>query len=711
MSKSNIKKLIGQLDLQLRHRIPLIHQTESSECGLACLAMISGFFGKNIDMIALRRTFNLSARGTTLSGLIGMAEQLGLATRPLSLPLEELTALRTPCILHWEFNHFVVLVSVNHKHAILHDPASGHRVMNLAELSNCFTGVALELWPGSSFTADTVINKLSLSKLIKSIHGLKRTLSKIFCLSLIIEVINLLLPVGTQLVMDHAIPAGDRGLISLICIGLMLFILLRTAIGMLRAWSSLIMITLINIQWHAGLFKHLLRLPLSYFERRKLGDIQSRFGSLSTICEAFTSSILGAIMDSIMVISVVVMMMLYGGWLFWIVLGFNTLYVVIRLLTYNKYRQLSEEALVRGARAQSYFMETLYGIATIKTQGMSERRGTHWLNLEVDTVNTEIKVTKMDLFFGGINTFINVCDHMLILWLGTNLVIDNTMTLGMFIAFGAFREQFAGRVYSLTSFVLQLRMMSLHNERISDIALHPPEARRTDIEFNATMSPASLEVRNLCFRFDSQSAPIFDEFSIAICRGESVAITGHSGAGKTTLMKILCGLFEPDSGKVIYNGEDILDMGINNYQKMIGCIMQDDKLFSGSIRENICGFDEAEDENWMIECAKASYIHDVILNMPMGYDTLLGELGEGLSGGQKQRIFIARALYRRPSIIFMDEATSSLDHDSEAYVNKAIKQLKITRIIIAHRETTIATADRVISLPHLSTTIQSDFIR
>lgn len=710
MNKSNIKKLIVQLDLQLRHRIPLIHQTESSECGLACLAMICGFFGKNIDMIALRRTFNLSARGTTLSGLIGMSEQLGLASRPLSLSLAELTALRTPCILHWEFNHFVVLVRVKHKHVILHDPASGRRVVKLEELSNCFTGVALELWPGSSFTADRVLNRLSLGELINNIHGFKRALSKIFCLSLVIEVINLLLPIGTQLVMDHAIPAGDRGLISLISIGLMLFILLRTAISMLRAWSSLIMTTLINIQWHAGLFKHLLRLPLSYFERRKLGDIQSRFGSLSTICEAFTSSILGAIMDSIMVINVVVMMILYGGWLFWIVLGFNALYVVIRLLTYNRYRQLSEEALVRGARAQSYFMETLYGIATIKTQGMSERRGAHWLNLEVDTVNTEIKITKLDLFFGGINTFISVCDHVLILWLGTNLVIDNSMTLGMFIAFGAFREQFSGRVYSLTSFALQLRMMSLHNERISDIALHPPAARRTEIEFSATMLPASLEVRNLCFRYDSQSSKIFDNFSIAICRGESVAITGHSGVGKTTFMKILCGLFEPDSGKIIFNGEDIQDIGVNNYQKMIGCIMQDDKLFSGSIRENICGFDEIEDENWMIECAKASYIHDVILSMPMGYDTLLGELGEGLSGGQKQRIFIARALYRKPSIIFMDEATSSLDHNSEAFINKAIKQLKITRIIIAHRETTIATADRVISLSNLPTTTQSDLI-
>lgn len=694
MSKPSVKTLLNKLDMHLRHRVPLVHQTESSECGLACLAMICGHYGKNIDMIALRRQFNLSARGTTLAGLTGIAEQLGLTTRPLSVPLNEISAIKMPCILHWDFNHFVVLVSLSRNCAILHDPARGRRSVSLEELSESFTGVALEVWPGSSFTANKVLNRLSLSKLMGSVHGLKGALGKIFCLSLVIEIINLMMPIGTQLVMDHAIPAGDRGLISVICIGLMFFILLQTAIGMLRAWSSLVMSTLINVQWQAGL----LRLPLSYFERRKLGDIQSRFGSLDTLRETFTSSIVGAIMDSIMICGVVVMMVLYGGLLIWFVLGFNTVYVFIRFVTYGRYRQLPEEVIVRDARTKSYFMETLYGIATLKMQGMTERRWVHWLNLEIDTTNTEIKVTKMDLFFGGINSLIVTCDQILILWLGTHFVIDNQMTIGMFIAFGAYRAQFSDRVFSLTSFVLQLRIMSLHNERIADIAIQPQQERKPDVSVDVVMRPVSLEADNLSFRYDSQSTPIFSNLYISISPGESIAITGHSGSGKTTLMRVLCGLFEPDSGKVIVDGNDIEIFGINNYHKMIGCVMQDDKLFSGSIRENICGFNEHENESWMIECAKASYIHDVIIKMPMGYDTLIGELGEGLSGGQKQRIFIARALYRRPGILFMDEATSSLDHESEAYINKAIKQLNITRVIIAHRETTIASADRIISL-------------
>ncbi|HGC3134673.1 TPA: colicin V export peptidase/ABC transporter CvaB [Escherichia coli] len=698
MTNRNFRQIINLLDLRWQRRVPVIHQTETAECGLACLAMICGHFGKNIDLIYLRRKFNLSARGATLAGINGIAEQLGMATRALSLELDELRVLKTPCILHWDFSHLVVLVSVKRNRYVLHDPARGIRYISREEMSRYFTGVALEVWPGSEFQSETLQTRISLRSLINSIYGIKRTLAKIFCLSVVIEAINLLMPVGTQLVMDHAIPAGDRGLLTLISAALMFFILLKAATSTLRAWSSLVMSTLINVQWQSGLFDHLLRLPLAFFERRKLGDIQSRFDSLDTLRATFTTSVIGFIMDSIMVVGVCVMMLLYGGYLTWIVLCFTTIYIFIRLVTYGNYRQISEECLVREARAASYFMETLYGIATVKIQGMVGIRGAHWLNMKIDAINSGIKLTRMDLLFGGINTFVTACDQIVILWLGAGLVIDNQMTIGMFVAFSSFRGQFSERVASLTSFLLQLRIMSLHNERIADIALHEKEEKKPEIEIVADMGPISLETNGLSYRYDSQSAPIFSALSLSVAPGESVAITGASGAGKTTLMKVLCGLFEPDSGRVLINGIDIRQIGINNYHRMIACVMQDDRLFSGSIRENICGFAEEMDEEWMVECARASHIHDVIMNMPMGYETLIGELGEGLSGGQKQRIFIARALYRKPGILFMDEATSALDSESEHFVNVAIKNMNITRVIIAHRETTLRTVDRVISI-------------
>ncbi|EAR6786277.1 peptidase domain-containing ABC transporter [Salmonella enterica subsp. arizonae] len=698
MNSEILKKYISRLEISLFRRVPVIHQTESSECGIACLAMVFGHYGKSIDLFSLRQQFNISSRGATPYSIRTIAVQMGMTARALSLDLNELNVLRRPCILHWNFNHFVVLVSVKRNGFVLHDPARGRIIVSKAEASKCFTGIALELWPGSTFRRERVKKRLNLVTLINSIHGIKGALLKIFALSIVVEAIGLILPAGTQLVMDHALPAGDRGLLSMICISLMFFILLRATVSTSRAWISLIMGTLVNIQWQSGLFSHLLRLPLSYFERRKLGDIQSRFGSLNTLRTTFTTSMVGAIMDGIMVCGLLIMMLLYGKSLTWVVLGFTVVYIAIRLFTYTYYRQLSEEQLIMEARVSSYFMETLYGIAAVKMQGMTDRRHTHWFNLQTDAINTGIRVTKMDIFFGGLNIFISACEQTIILWLGISLVMDNEMTIGMFVAFGAYRMQFSDRISTLVGFLLQLRMMSLHNERISDIALNEQESVKPDIPVSEKITPVSLEVKSLTFRYDQQSMPVFSELNLTVSPGESVAIIGPSGSGKTTLMKVLCGLFKADSGQVLIDGNDIQQMGVNNYRKITGCVMQDDRLFSGTIRENICGFSENIDDEWMAECAKASFIHDTIMSMPMGYDTLTGELGEGLSGGQKQRLFIARALYRKPRILFMDEATSALDSKSENYVNSAIKSLNITRIIIAHRESTIKSVDRVFSL-------------
>ena len=698
MSKLKLNHIIKQLNIGLLNPIPMVHQTESSECGLACLAMICGYHGKNIDLIALRRQFNLSSRGTNLHGLHAIAEELGLTTRVFSLDLNEIFQLKTPCMLHWNFNHFVVLARSKKNKFVIHDPAQGRRTVGEKEISQCFTGVALEAWPSSKFVVEEVRSRISLKLLFSNIQGLKGALLKIFCLSIVIESITIAMPVGTQLVIDHALPAADSGLLTLICCGLLLFILLRAAVSIIRAWSSLVMAALINVQWKMGLFSHLIHLPLVYFERRKLGDIQSRFSSLDALRTTFTTSVVGAIMDIIMVLGVLFMMIQYGGSLVFIVIAFTSLYLLIRLLTYNYYRQLSEEALIRDARANSYFMETLYGISTVKMQSIITQRSNHWLNLVIDKINTGIKISKMDLLFGGINTFISACDQVIILWLGASLVINNQMTIGMFVAFSAFRSQFSDRMSSLISFLLQLRMMSMHNERISDIALQQVECKKTDTLYSAAMRPVALEAQNLSYCYDTQTSAVFYNLNLHIEPGESVAITGPSGIGKTTLMKVLCGLFKPESGKVVVDGQDIQTLGINNYHKMISCVMQEDKLFSGSIKENLTGFAETIDEEWMIECTKASYIHADIMKMPMAYETLIGELGEGLSGGQKQRIFIARAIYRKPSILFLDEATSHLDKESEAFISQAIKKMSITRIIIAHRKSTIRSADRVIIL-------------
>lgn len=697
-SNSLFEKINSKINFSLQRKVPKILQSESSECGLACLAMVSAYYGLNVDLFNLRQKFGVSTKGATLNLVVNVASQLQLKTRALSLDIDEIRQLRTPCILHWDMNHFVVLVKVRHNSFIIHDPAFGRRVVGMKDMSNHFTGVALELWPDKEFHKETVKTKLRLLDLMKNINGLPGALLKIFSLSVVIESVNLLLPVGTQLVTDHVIQAHDYDLLTVICLGLIIFTLFKAFVSVIRAWTSITLGTLTDVQWKTTLFDHLMKLPLSFFEKRHLGDIQSRFSSLDAIRTTFTNSIVSGIIDTIMTIGLFAMMMVYGGWLVWVVLGFTLCYALIRLLTYRLYRQLSEEQIVKGAKSSSHFMETLYGISTVKSLGIDRIRSSHWLNLNIDATNTGIKITRFNMLFGGINTLISTLDQVAILWLGASMVIDNNMTLGMFMAFNSYRGQFSQRASSLIDLTLSLRMLSLHNERISDLVFTEAEEEITSRVIFKPGEGIALDVKDLTYQYDALSKPIFTDLNITIQPGESVAIVGPSGAGKTTLLKVMSGLLTPTSGQILAGGLDIHKIGLNNFRQSIACVLQDDRLFSGSIADNISSFAPDANRELIIACAVYSNIHHEIMSMPMGYETLIGELGSGISGGQKQRLFIARALYRRPNILFMDEATSHLDIDNETAINNAISSLKITRIIVAHRPSTIASADRVITL-------------
>ncbi|MTD42514.1 ATP-binding cassette domain-containing protein [Erwinia sp. CPCC 100877] len=698
MDKPLLTRIYNRLQFSLIRKVPQVLQTESAECGLACLTMICRYYGMDVDLLNLRHRFGISSHGATLGLLVDIAGKVNLKNRALSLDLNEVRQLRTPCVLHWDMCHFVVLVSTRGNRFVIHDPAFGRRVIGLAELSRHFTGVALELWPDKGFSQEKSRSKMRLRDLMSNIHGLAGVLSKVFCFSLLIEAINLLLPVGTQLVMDHVIIAEDHHLLSLICIGLLAFILCRTFIGTLRAWTSLVMASVIDVQWKSGIFDHLMKLPLNYFEKRQLGDIQSRIGSLDTIRHTLTENLVSSIIDIIVAIGVFIMMVLYGGWLVWVVCGFTLFYMIFRISTYNRYRQTWEEQIVKEAKVSSHFMETLYGIGTLKALGITGLRSRFWLNLNIDSANARIRTNRLDMLFGGVVNFIGAVDQITILWLGASMVIDGGMTLGMFVAFSAYRGQFSDRTANLINIALQMRLLGLHNERVADIVLTEPEVEQPERKLAEVNEPIAFSTKNVAFQYDALSRPIFSGLNITVKAGESVAIVGPSGVGKTTLMKVMAGLLKPTEGSIIANGLDINVIGVNNYRCSIACVLQDDKLFAGSIADNISSFEEYKDCARIERCARLCNIHDEIMRMPMGYETLIGELGGNLSGGQKQRLLIARALYRQPGILFLDEATSHLDLDNEMKINQAIRDLCITRIFIAHRPSTIASADRVIDL-------------
>lgn len=686
------------LKLNFFKRTPVILQTETAECGLTCIAMILNYYRDSSSLFSLRCRYHVSAMGTNLKQLAEIAGDSGLETRVLSLEVDELKLLTTPCILHWEFNHFVTLVQVRKNYCIIHDPAFGRRKIAMTEVNRRFTGVAMELYPAVNFKPANINQRISFKEIFSNLTGMKNYLLKVISLSFLIELINLLIPIGMQLITDHVIKSEDRSLLLVICMGLFFFYLFNSLLSLLRDWMNLKIDNLIGFQWESSLFHHLLKLPLDFFERRQLGDIQSRFQSLHILHKTLTSGIVTGVINSIIIVGLLMMMALYGGWLTWVVIIFSLIYFLLRITTYIIYKQASEEEIIKKAKSSSHFMETLYGITSIKSLGIDEHRHQYWSSLLVEQFNASIKLKKLDILFSVMYYLINCSEHILVLGMGAYSVMQNTMTLGMFIAFNSYRGSFSGKIGELINLLFKLKMLSLHIDRLTDIALTEKEQDSYSLLNYTPDGQAKLRVNELSFQYDKFSRLIFDKVSFEINSGESVALIAPSGFGKTTLLKIMSGLLSPTSGKVFFNDTDIQKMGINYYRKQIACVLQEDKLFSGTILENITAFHHEMDQQKAIHCAALAQIHDEIMAMPMGYETIVGELGANFSGGQKQRIFLARALYKNPKILFLDEATCHLDMENEHKINQEIRNLNITRIIIAHRQSTIASADRVINL-------------
>jgi ATP-binding cassette, subfamily B, bacterial CvaB/MchF/RaxB len=666
--------------------------------------MVASYHGNRIDLNTLRRRHPISLNGVTLRALIQVATHLQLACRPLRIEMEHLPQLRLPAILHWDMAHFVVLKSVSKKGICIHDPALGERTLSSADAAKHFTGVALELSPTEAFVATDERQRLPFSVFWRDLRGSGHALLQVIALSVALQILVLAAPFYMQITIDEVIARGDTDLLVVLALGFGLLMLVRTGTAAMRSMVLLVLQNVLHFQLGARLFHHLIRLPTSFFEKRHIGDVLSRFTSLQPIRNLLAEGMIAAFIDGIMALLTLAMIFIYSPLLSLVALGALILYATIRLVLYRILWIRTEATIRAGAQESSTFIETVRAIQSVKLFNRETEREGQWLNRYADVVSANVRLGRTKIAFTTVNDLIFGLETIVSVYIAALLVLSNHLTVGMIFAFMAYKQQFTEKAVALIEKGLEFRILGLHLERLSDIALTPLEKGHDKPLSYLRPLQGKIELRNVCFQYAESEPFVLDDINLVVEPGEFVTIMGPSGGGKTTLLKVMLGLLEPTRGEVLVDDVPLGIIGTRAYREMVAAVMQEDQLLSGSIADNICFFDSDYDADKVVRCAQLAGIHAEIMSLPMTYNSLVGDMGSSLSGGQKQRVLLARALYREPAILFLDEGTAHLDVENERFINTSLRQLQITRVSVAHRPDMAAGADRIITLAR---TIQS----
>jgi ATP-binding cassette subfamily B protein RaxB len=680
-----------------RRKLPVFLQDQMAECGHACVAMISCYFGHQVDLNAIRQIKSSSSLGVTLVDIMMLFERMGFMTRPLKVDLSDIQHIQCPAVIHWNLNHFVVLKEVLGDQVVIHDPAMGVVQYTLNAFSDSFTGIVLEVDPLSSFKPIIQQSTLRLRDLFQSIRGLRHFGFYLLLLSLCIEVLALTNPLFMQYVTDYVLVTSDRGNLYVIAMVFIVLLMIQIFTALIRGKMVIYLSNHLTAQFSSFIANHLLRLPLDYFEKRHQGDIQSRFQSIDEIQKKIGMDFINTVLDGIMVILNFIVMLFYSRLLTLIVSVSLGLYLLLRYAMYRFLKQATERSISLHAKSSSLFLETLKAIVPIKSFSKEHNRVQLWRNTYFDSLNSDIKIGQINLIYEMGNQFLFHLDHIIVVCVGASLVIPHQFSLGMLMAFLAYRLQLVNKASSLIQHLSDYQLVKILLSRLNDILSTEEEKVLVGIGDKATFR-GLLHLKDLSFRYHSDAPFIFHHFNLTVQPGEKVAIIGPSGCGKTTLLKVMMGLLKATEGDMMIDADCLDDFGLKNYREVTASVMQDDVLLSGSILDNITFFEEGVDMTRVLSVTGIANIHNDIMTFPMGYQTLVGDMGSTLSGGQKQRLLLARALYKQPKILFLDEATSHLDVANEQSINSALKALSITQIIVAHRRETIEMADRVIDL-------------
>ena len=689
-------KIPSELNFARRRRLPVIQGAEAAECGLACMAMVARYHGHDVDLNGLRQRFTLSMSGATLRSIMGFADSLGFAPRALRVELTALDKVRLPAILHWDLNHFVVLKSVKGGKAVIHDPALGAKTYSLVDLSKHFTGVALELTPSDTFEKVTARAPIKLTSLWSRMVGFWPAFFQILGLSLALQVAVFAMPFQMQLVVDEAIFRADRDLLTVLAIGFGALVIVQATIEALRAWALQVFGQMLSFQMVGNLVRHMIRLPSDWFEKRHVGDIISRIGSASAIQDVMTRGVIAAIIDGLMAVVAIIILLLYSPILTAVVVGAVAINLILAFALFPAMKARTEEQIIESAREQSHIMETVRAATTIKVMGREAERESSWRNLFANAVNASISVGKFQISLTFTQGLVTGLQTVIVIYLGARTILaGDGFSVGMLFAFLSFRQTFTDRANALINQAIQFRFLNLHLDRLADIVT-------AEVETSSAAAPPRLDVRgsmvlrDIDFRYGAADRAVLEGLNLEVQPGEFLAITGASGGGKTTLLRLMLGLRHPTGGTITLDGQTATPDLWRAWREHVGVVAQDDRLLSGTIADNIAFFDPDLDIIRVQQAAYAAQVHKDISRMPMQYLSLVGDMGSTLSGGQKQRVLLARALYRQPHILILDEGTANLDVVTEEVIADLIAQLPITRIVVAHRPALLKRADRVL---------------
>ena len=688
----------GKLNFAFRARLPVTLQNEVAECGLACVAMIASYYGCRTTLTELRRRFCVSITGSTARTIAAIGDGIGLTSRALRVELTELKGIRVPAILHWRLDHFVVLKAAGRRGIVVHDPARGKRFVTWKDASRYFTGVAIEMMPGHSFETKADVDRVRMRDLWTRSRGLGSSLTQIVLLSAILQLFVLLSPLVNQLVVDEAIAKNDGDFLFAVLIGFGLLIVAHTAVEALRSSVVMYFGRMLSFQLRSNVVRHVLGLPVDYFEKRHVGDVISRINSLVPIQNLISSAVVTVLLDGLLGLVTFIVMMAYSATLALVVIGICTVVFVARLAAFPHVRRLTEEQVHTEAELHSVLLESIRAVRAVKLFGRESQRHVCWQNAFVDATNVGIRLQKLGIAASAGSRLSQGAMELSVFLLGAQAVMSGTMTLGMLFAFQAYRVQFTARLGELVTQFFAFRTVGIHLERLADIVHTGAEATASSGDIEPVRLSGKIELRSARYRYGDDRPWIVDGVDLRIEPGERVAIVGSSGSGKSTLLKMLMGLYPLAEGELLYDGIPLRALGLHNLRQQTGVVMQDDCLLSGTLADNVCFFDDAPDMERIAEAARLAHVYDDIRRMPMGFHTLIGDMGSALSGGQKQRLLLARALYRKPRILFLDEGTANLDEKSERRVLEALSTLNITQVIVAHRTAAIRACGRVIRI-------------